>query len=118
MSSLPRIIDRWGEYLSQVLSEELGPVVLPCSHLSREDVRFCSIVKIASQISDETNGRAATSLPEDVLPTMPSQGVSVFCDGGARPPVEVMFGLIDDHRVEHEVETICPRCGRRTDGGP
>ncbi|PHP64537.1 IS3 family transposase [Zhengella mangrovi] len=30
-----------------------------------------------------------------------------FCDGGARPPVEVMVGFIDDQRGEHGVEPIC-----------
>ncbi|WP_085990722.1 IS3 family transposase [Cereibacter sphaeroides] len=30
-----------------------------------------------------------------------------FCDGGARPPVEVMVRFIDDHRGEHGVEPIC-----------
>ncbi|WP_454013386.1 IS3 family transposase [Aquamicrobium terrae] len=30
-----------------------------------------------------------------------------FCDGGARPPVEVMVGFIDAHRNAHGVEPIC-----------
>ncbi|MBU2958961.1 IS3 family transposase [Paracoccus sp. 1_MG-2023] len=30
-----------------------------------------------------------------------------FCDGGARPPVEVMVGFIDDQREAHGVEPIC-----------
>ncbi|MCG6113474.1 MAG: IS3 family transposase [Paracoccus sp.] len=30
-----------------------------------------------------------------------------FCDGGARPPVEVMVGFIDAHRDAHGVEPIC-----------
>ncbi|UWQ47293.1 IS3 family transposase [Leisingera aquaemixtae] len=30
-----------------------------------------------------------------------------FCDGGARPPVEVMVSFIDMHRGEHGVEPIC-----------
>ncbi|WP_420006245.1 IS3 family transposase [Arenibacterium sp. LLYu02] len=30
-----------------------------------------------------------------------------FCDGGARPPVEVMVGFIDAHRGTHGVEPIC-----------
>ncbi|MGV8988759.1 MAG: IS3 family transposase [Cypionkella sp.] len=30
-----------------------------------------------------------------------------FCDGGVRPPVEVMVKLIDDHRDAHGVEPIC-----------
>ncbi|HQU67334.1 MAG TPA: IS3 family transposase [Albidovulum sp.] len=30
-----------------------------------------------------------------------------FCDGGARPPVEVMVKFIDEHRGEHGVEPIC-----------
>lgn len=37
----------------------------------------------------------------------PAQGVSVFCDGGARPPVEVMVSFIDAHRGAHGVEPIC-----------
>src|SRR5690606_22600420 len=37
----------------------------------------------------------------------PAQGERIFCDGGARPPVEVMVGFIDDHRGEHGVEPIC-----------
>jgi putative transposase len=30
-----------------------------------------------------------------------------FAPGGARPPVEDMIALIDDHREEHGVEPIC-----------
>ncbi|MBL9047517.1 MAG: IS3 family transposase [Tabrizicola sp.] len=30
-----------------------------------------------------------------------------FCDGGARPPVEVMVNFIDAHRNAHGVEPIC-----------
>ncbi|MFC5389763.1 IS3 family transposase [Brevundimonas bullata] len=30
-----------------------------------------------------------------------------FCDGGARPPIEVMVGFIDAHRDAHGVEPIC-----------
>ncbi|HSO48436.1 MAG TPA: IS3 family transposase [Rhizobiaceae bacterium] len=30
-----------------------------------------------------------------------------FCDGGVRPPVEVMVKFIDDHRGAHGVEPIC-----------
>ena len=37
----------------------------------------------------------------------PSQGVGVFCPGGARPPTEVMVPFIDEHRDEHGVEPIC-----------
>ena len=36
-----------------------------------------------------------------------AEGFSLFCDGGARPPVEVMVDFIDDHRGEHGVEPIC-----------
>src|SRR5205823_5549642 len=34
-------------------------------------------------------------------------GVSVFCEGGARPPSKVMVGFIDDHREKFEIEPIC-----------
>src|ERR1700748_87387 len=37
----------------------------------------------------------------------PAQGVGVFCDGGARPPVQAMIAFIDDHRAAHGVEPIC-----------
>jgi transposase-like protein len=37
----------------------------------------------------------------------PSEGISVFCDGGVRPPVEVTVKFIGDHRGEHGVEPIC-----------
>src|SRR4029077_14987065 len=37
----------------------------------------------------------------------PAQGVGVFCDGGARPPVQAMIAFIDDHREAHGVELIC-----------
>ena len=37
----------------------------------------------------------------------PAQGVGLFCDGGARPPVEEMIAFIDDHREVHGVEPIC-----------
>jgi hypothetical protein len=39
------------------------------------------------------------------------RGVSVFCDGGAGPPAEVMVGFIDAHRDAHGVEPLCPRHG-------
>ena len=35
-----------------------------------------------------------------------AQGIGVFCDGGARPPVEAMKAFIDDHRDVYGVE-IC-----------
>ena len=31
----------------------------------------------------------------------------LFCDGGARPPVQAMIAFIDDHRGAHGVEPIC-----------
>ena len=37
----------------------------------------------------------------------PAQGVGVFCDGGARPPVQAMIAFIDDHRGVHGVEPFC-----------
>ena len=37
----------------------------------------------------------------------PAQGVGVFCDGGARPPIEAMIAFIDDHRAVYGVEPIC-----------
>src|SRR5262249_7523849 len=36
-----------------------------------------------------------------------SQGVSIFCPGGARPPSEAMIAFIDDHREAYGVEPIC-----------
>ena len=36
-----------------------------------------------------------------------TQGVSVFCPGGARPPSEAMIAFIDDHRKAYGVEPIC-----------
>ena len=36
-----------------------------------------------------------------------AQGVGVFCDGGARPPVQAMIAFIDDHREVYGVEPIC-----------
>jgi transposase InsO family protein len=37
----------------------------------------------------------------------PAQGVGLFCDGGARPPIEVMVWFIEAHRDAHGVEPIC-----------
>ena len=37
----------------------------------------------------------------------PSQGLGVFCPGGARPPRQAMIGFIDDHREAYGVEPIC-----------
>src|SRR5471030_822236 len=37
----------------------------------------------------------------------PAQSVGLFCDGGARPPVQAMIAFIDDHREVHGVEPIC-----------
>ena len=36
-----------------------------------------------------------------------AQSVGVFCDGGARPPVEAMIAFIDAHRAVYGVEPIC-----------
>ena len=36
-----------------------------------------------------------------------SQGVSVFCPDGARPPGEAMIAFIDDHREAYGVAPIC-----------
>ena len=36
-----------------------------------------------------------------------TQGVRLFCPGGARPPVQAMIAFIDDHREAHGVEPIC-----------
>jgi hypothetical protein len=36
----------------------------------------------------------------------PAQGKRLFCDGGARPPVQAI-AFIDDHRGAHGVEPIC-----------
>ncbi len=37
----------------------------------------------------------------------PAQGVGLFCDGGARPPIQEMIAFIDDHREAYGVEPIC-----------
>jgi transposase-like protein len=37
----------------------------------------------------------------------PAQGKRIFCDGGARPPVQAMIAFIDDHREAHGVEPVC-----------
>ena len=37
----------------------------------------------------------------------PQEGIGVFCDGGARPPVQAMIAFIDDHRDAYGVEPIC-----------
>ena len=36
-----------------------------------------------------------------------AEGVGVFCEGGARPPIEAMIAFIDDHRKVYGVEPIC-----------
>lgn len=43
----------------------------------------------------ERENRAASSARDS------PQGVSLFCDGGTRPPVEVMVSFIDVHRGVH-----------------
>src|SRR5690242_9704328 len=37
----------------------------------------------------------------------PAQSLGLFCDGGARPPLEAMIAFIDDHRPVYGVEPIC-----------
>ena len=37
----------------------------------------------------------------------PPQGLRIFCDGGARPPIQVMKSFIDEHRDAYGVEPIC-----------
>src|SRR4051812_49933907 len=37
----------------------------------------------------------------------PAQGLGLFCDGGARPPLQAMIAFIDDHRPVYGVEPIC-----------
>src|SRR5512143_1126607 len=36
-----------------------------------------------------------------------AQGLSLFCPGGARPPIQAMIAFIDDHRRVYGVEPIC-----------
>src|SRR5260370_8320448 len=36
-----------------------------------------------------------------------SQGVSIFCPGGARPPGKAMIAFIDDHREAYAVDPNC-----------
>src|SRR3546814_1665247 len=36
-----------------------------------------------------------------------AQGICVFCDGGARPPREMMMAFIDVHREDLGIEPIC-----------
>lgn len=46
------------------------------------------------------------------------QGISVFCDGGARPGTEAMIAFVDVHRAVYGVELIgnvmpiAPKVGR------
>src|SRR3954451_16506739 len=49
----------------------------------------------------ERENRAAPSQRD------PAQGVGLFCDGGARPPVPLMIAFIDEHRAVHGVAPIC-----------
>jgi putative transposase len=37
----------------------------------------------------------------------PAQGLGLFCDSGARPPLEAMIAFIDAHREVYGVELIC-----------
>jgi putative transposase len=37
----------------------------------------------------------------------PTQGICLFCPGGARPPIQAMIAFIDDHREAYGVEPIC-----------
>src|SRR5918998_4539024 len=37
----------------------------------------------------------------------PAQGLGVFCNGGARPPLQAMIAFIEDHRSVYGVEPIC-----------
>jgi putative transposase len=37
----------------------------------------------------------------------PAEGVSLFCAGGARPPVQAMIAFIEEYRARHGVEPIC-----------
>ncbi len=41
----------------------------------------------------------------------PPQGLRLFCDGGARPPIQVVKSFIDEHCDAYGVEPICfPAC--------
>jgi hypothetical protein len=40
-------------------------------------------------------------------PTRSCAGVSIFCDGGARPPRQMMMAFIDAHREDLGIEPIC-----------
>ncbi len=37
----------------------------------------------------------------------PQKGISIFCAGGARPPVQAMISFIAEHRDDLGVEPIC-----------
>jgi transposase InsO family protein len=58
-------------------------------------------------VAEDTESAGAGEPRTQASQRYPAQGLSLFCAGGARPPVEVMVAFIDDHRKAHGVEPIC-----------
>ena len=56
---------------------------------------------------ERENPRAAPSQRD------PAQGVGLFCDGGARPPLQAMIAFIDDHRAGLRGRADLPRAADR-----
>ena len=81
-----------------------GPRARSASASGHSGARSASCVR-------PTNRRSARELRD------PAQGVGVFRDGGARPPIEAMIAFVDDHRAVHGVEPIC-RPARRSPRRP
>src|SRR5215212_4385879 len=61
----------------------------------------------ASQAAAISSIAAKIGCAPETLRGWVRQAERVFCDGGARPPVQAMIAFIDEHRAVYGVEPIC-----------
>jgi transposase-like protein len=67
---------------------------------------------LPTEVAEKAEGAGAGKPGTAAGQRDPAQGERLFCDGGARPPVQAMIAvigpdLIRDHREAHGVEPIC-----------
>src|SRR3954447_9651193 len=57
--------------------------------------------------ADPDQGLGTGSARAAPSPRNPAQGLGLFCEGGARPPLQAMIAFIEDHHPVYGVEPIC-----------
>jgi transposase-like protein len=97
---------RWGAVTS--IAEKIGCVPQTLHEwVKKAEVNSGKRAGVPTEVADkvkalEREGPRAAAGQRDS-----TQGVRIFCAGGARPPVQAMIAFIDDHRDAYGVEPIC-----------